>query len=235
MRWLWGFVVVTACGIRVPPIASQFSDQCAQLYAAHDLDQAEAACNHALEYQPRYWDALHNKGLIQLARGHSAQAKALFIQAVRANPDMAAAYSLLGLLALDERDFATARDHFRAALHVNPEFAEARHNLGIACLRADDLDCAEQAFRQLTLTAPMLSEPYAQLGNVMLLRQRPADAVTWFEKAITLEQGYADAWKGLGAAFSALGNTEQAREAFTNCLEAKPDEPECTTLLQRIR
>jgi tetratricopeptide (TPR) repeat protein len=108
--------------IVVPDLARVRADECVHLYAEGDLDQAEAACDQALEFQPKFWDALHNKGLIRLKRGDRAQAKALFIAALRANQDMAASYSMLGLLALEDRDFATAKDHFRAALRVNPDF-----------------------------------------------------------------------------------------------------------------
>jgi tetratricopeptide (TPR) repeat protein len=228
--------LATLCGcpIQVPDIARQYNDECVRLYSEKDLAQAEVACDHALEYQPRYWDALHNKGLVRLAQNDRAAAKSLFMNALRANQDMAQSYSMLGLLALEDREFKVAKDFFNAALRLQPEFVQARNNLGVACLRSDDLDGAEKAFRHQILSAPSLSEPYALLGEVMLRRQKPADAIEWFRKAVALEANYAAAWKGLGVAYAALGKRDEAKDAFESCVDSNPEELECRAALKQL-
>lgn len=221
--------------IRVPDIARQYNDQCAVLLTAGDLDQAEAACAQALEYQPQYWDALHNMGLICEARGDTERAKTFFRKSLRANPDMAQSYNSLGTIAAKERNYTAARDYFMAALRVNPDYAEARANLASACLRSNDLDGAERAYRQLVLSSPNLSEAHAGLGVVMMLKQRPGEAVGWFSKAVQLEARYAAGWKGLGAAYESLGRVDEARDAWETCLDANPDDLECRQALSRSR
>ncbi|MCC6337595.1 MAG: tetratricopeptide repeat protein [Myxococcales bacterium] len=220
--------------IRVPDAARAYNDECAVLFSRGDLEQAEVACAHALEYQPKYWDALHNLGLIRQARGDAKEARRLFREALRANPDMAQSYNSLGLLALEQNDFGSAKDWLRAALRVNPDYAEARANLGLACLKAGELDGAEQAYRHLTLSAPWLSEPYLRLGVIMLAKGRTPDAIKWLSRAVELEADYGPAWQALGVAYETEGRVEEARAAYESCVDSKQPAPECREGVERL-
>lgn len=225
----------TGClGIHVPDAARAYNDECAVLFSRGDVEQAEIACAHALEYQPKYWDALHNMGLIRQARGDVKEAKRYFREALRANQNMAQSYNSLGLLALDAKDYDGARDWLRAALRVNPDYAEARANLGLTCLRAGDLDGAEQAYRHLTLSAPWLSEPYVQLGVIMLAKGRTQDAINWLSRSVQLEADYGPAWKALGVAYETEGRAEEARAAYESCVDSKQPDPACREGMERL-
>lgn len=237
MRWTvpaLTLLSLTACfPIRVPDAAVAFNTECARLFAEHALDDAEAACDHALEYQDRYWDALTNKALVRLARGDRTAARGLFQRAIHANPDMAQARVDLGVMELEDGHPARAREQFREALRTNPDYAEARHDLGIACLALDEPKEAERAFRQLTLSAPLLSQGWADLGGALLVQRRFEEALGPLHHAVELEAGYADAWRGLGAAYGALGRASDARDAYERCLLAAPHDAQCRDGLSR--
>ncbi len=127
----WLVLLLSGCSIVVPPIAQQYSDACAQFIALGDLAQADAACDHSLEYQPKFWDALHNKGVIAQQRGDVATAKKFFIEAVRANPAMRQSYNSLGIIEqqLDGKP-AEAEGQFRQLVMVASTLVEA--HLGLA-------------------------------------------------------------------------------------------------------
>ncbi len=220
--------------INVPPIAKQYNAQCVDAYLAHDLDQADVLCDHALSFQDRYWDALNNKGLIALARGQSAEAKTYFIRAIRANQDMAQAYLNLAHIALDQADFTGARDKCLAALRINPDYAEARHNLGLAYLRLNRLKDAEKTFRHLVVSAPEVSSGYASVGAVMLLERRPRDAIAWFDQALQLEVTYSAAWKGKGQAYELMGFHDEAIESYALCIEHARGDLDCQRAIERL-
>lgn len=224
----------SGCVIVVPEVAKQYNFQCVDALAAGDLDQADVLCDHALEYQSEYWDALNNKGLIALRRGNEKAAKRFFIHAIRANNSMAQAYVNLCQMALDKADFMNARDNCLAALRINPDFGEARHNLGLAYLRLNRLDDAEKTFRHLVASAPGVSQGYANVGAVMLAKHKPTEALGWFDQALLLEAGYADAWKGRGFALETLGHREEALTAYASCAEFAPGDLECRQGLTRL-
>jgi tetratricopeptide (TPR) repeat protein len=204
----------------VPDQARAYNVACAEHLSRGELVEAEVLCDHSLEYQPAYADALTNKGIIRQTVGDVATAKALFIKALRSNPDQLQAANDLGVLALEAREFEAARSYFRLALRVDPDFAQARHNLGLASLRMGDLDGAENAFRHLVAATPAIAQGHASLGGVLLIRARYALAAASFERAVGLEAGYADAWLGLGTAREALGELDGAREAYEACVDA---------------
>jgi len=85
-RLLTAVVLFNGCAIVVTQDARNANDACAQFIAMGDLPSADAACDLSLQYQPKYWDALHNKGLIAKFRGDLKAAKPVFTEAVPANP-----------------------------------------------------------------------------------------------------------------------------------------------------
>ena len=190
---------------------SDYKDRCAAYLNLGELDKAELQCQVAREFNEADPEVLNNLGIVEYRRGKLNASKKFFIRALRLNNDMAQAYVNLGVVALDQNDLPTARDRFLQALRINPEYAEARHDLGLAYMGMNQLPHAEKTFLMLVATAPQLSQGYANVGSVMLLTARPKEAVAWFEKAIDLEQGYPEAWRGKGAALLALGQDQRPR------------------------
>ncbi len=237
MRHRWAVLILFAAAclpIHVPQPARDFNAQCAERLSAGALVEAKVLCEHALEYQPRYWDALNNLGLIHHARGETAAARRCFLDALHAFPDLAQASNNLAVLALEAGHPKEALGYLEHALRVNPEYLEARDNQGLAYLALHDLDAAENAWRHQLVSAPQLASAHANLGAVELERQHPAEAAAWFEKAVLLDPRFARAWKGLGAARARLGLHEAAREAFTACLDEAPEDLECRDALQAL-
>ncbi len=218
-------------GARVAELVAK----CAAYTHLGDLDQADVFCDHALSFDDHNPEALNNKGLIAQRRGKREQAKKFFVWAIRASNDsMAQAYLNLGVLALEDGDPSTARDRFRRALRINPDYAEALHDLGLASMRLNELAEAEKAFRTLIVVVPEVSQGYAGVGAVMLLTSRPKEALGWFDQAIGLERDYPEAWRGKGTAYLALGQHDDAREAFESCLEYAPGDVECQTAAKEL-
>lgn len=67
--------------------------------AAGDLETAEARFALALEYHPRFVEALTNLGMVEMQRGNLARARIDFERARRINPDLAQPHHALGVLA----------------------------------------------------------------------------------------------------------------------------------------
>lgn len=232
--WLALALVLTGCPIVVTDVARGYNDQCAQQLAAGALDDAETACLRALEYQPRYWDALHNHGLILQLRGDRAGAKQRFIEALRANPQMAQSRNQLGAIAMEAGDCREAAQQFVEALKLVPEYLEARRNLGVCQLRLAQPEAAEKTFRQLLLSHPDNLQGHVGVGLSLTARQRWAEALPWFEKATQLDVTDTGAWKALGATLEALGRRDEAKDAFERCLLADEKNLECREALGRV-
>lgn len=228
------FVALSACAINVPPMAAQYADTCAQLINVGDLDQAEAACRQSLEYQPKYWIALHNMALIAQQRGDVATAKKRYVEAIRTNSAMKESYNSLALIAQQEGDARTAEQYFRQALVQHPEYSEARRNLGALLLAERKPKEAEKEFRQLVLSAPALVEGHTGLATALAAQERLDEAAQHAQIATELNVADVRAWFLRGQIAEARGLGEEAKDHYDSCLLANEENLECRRALKRL-
>lgn len=233
MRFLV-FLVLCGCPIVVPQLAQDSNALCAQLITQQRLEEADAACDHALEYQPKYWDALHNKGLIAQTRGDKKLAKKFYIEALRANQHMKASLNSLGAISMEEGDLETAAEQFRAALVVDPSYREARRNIGAVHLQQRDFAAAEKDFRQLLLVDPNLVEAHLGLASALMAQQKVDDACGVLERANTLDVDDDRAWLMRAACEKERGRLDQVKDALDRCLLANEKNLECQQALKVI-
>lgn len=78
------------------------------------------------------------------------------------------------------------------------------------------------------------------LGRLFLQQDEHESAIEHLRKAVAMDPAYTAAWKELGRAQAKLGQTQQAKEAYTHGIEAaqshgdKQAEKEMTVFLRRL-
>jgi len=166
--------LTTACAGTAPlaPKAVELNRAGTEALAAGDLETAEARFALALEYHPRFVEALTNLGLVEMQRGNLSHARLQFERARRINPDLAQPHHALGVLAERERRPDIAAEHYRDALKVNPGFGASRANLARVLFAAGRFDEAREQFLRLVEVEPAqlagrtgLAETLLQLGR----------------------------------------------------------------------
>ena len=168
--------VLAGCsaGAPLPPAAATLNAAGVEALAHGDLETADARLSLALEYSPRFVEALVNLGLVELERGNFTRARLLFERARRTNPDMAQPHHALGVLAERERRPDRASAHYYEALRVDPGFAPARDNLARVLFAGGLVEEALVQYQRLVELVP--DEPRAAAGLVeTLVRLRRFD------------------------------------------------------------
>jgi tetratricopeptide (TPR) repeat protein len=165
----WCLLFATGCsaGIPLPPQAAALNAAGVEALARGDLETADARLSVALEYSPRFVEALVNLGLVELERGNFVRARLLCERARRLNPDIAQPHHALGVLAERERRPDEASKHYYEALRVDPGFAPARQNLARLLFRGGLVEEALVQFERLVEIAP--NDPNAVAGLVETL------------------------------------------------------------------
>lgn len=154
MRWIL-FVLLAplllACGSTAPlhPNAIEHNRAGVDALATGDLETAHASFALALEYHPRFVEALTNLGLVEMQRGNFERARLLFERACRYNTDLAQPHHSLGVLAERERRPDLAAEHYREALRIHPGFGPSRANLGRMLFAAGMFDDAREQYARL--------------------------------------------------------------------------------------
>lgn len=230
-------VFATGCPNRAPPNdpAIEYNTRCAQALERGALDDAEALCDHSLEFCDYYWDAQTNKGLIRKLRGDREGAKGWFIKALRNFQDQAQAANNLGILYLEENRLAEAEGVLRQALKTNPDYAEARFNFALLKLKQNKPAEAEKAYRQLIISAPNVTDGHLGLARSLVLQKKMNDALPVAEHAVLMEPGRAEAWLVLAVIRIELAHHGEAKEALSRCLDEAPSQPECRQLMRELQ
>jgi tetratricopeptide (TPR) repeat protein len=151
--------------------------------AQGNLETAEARFALALEFHPRFVEALTNLGLVEMQRGNLTRAKLLFERARRINADLAQPHHALGVVAERERRPDVASDHYREALRVNPGFGPSRANLGRMLFAAGRYDEAREQFARLVEVDPALLAGRTGLVETLLQLGRGAESDAVLDRA----------------------------------------------------
>jgi len=168
----------------LPPQAVAQNDQGIEALATGDLETAGARFRLALEYNPRFVEALCNLGLVELELGNLKRARQLLMRASRVNEDIAQPHHGLGVLAEREGHVAEASRHYRAALAVDPGFMAARLNLARLLFNAGLLYEAKLEYEKLVQLEPRLPQAAAGLAETLLRLGRRAEAETMVVEAL---------------------------------------------------
>lgn len=148
----------------------------AEALARGDLETADARLSLALEYSPRFVEALVNQGLVELQRGNFERARELIARARRLNPDVAQPHHALGVLAERQARPDEASRHYYDALAVDPGFTPARANLARLLFDGGLLNEALVQLRRLAEADPDSVEAQLGLAETLLRLGRIAEA-----------------------------------------------------------
>ncbi len=204
--------------------------------ARGDVERADVAFAHALEFNEDTPEALNGAGIVARRTGRDADARRRFQHAVRVAPDFAEAYVNLGELDLAEgRDDAAEAD-FRAALRIDPDLVVARLDLARTLLhrgrreaprRAERWAAARREYLHL-LEARDVAEAHHDLAFMGYEEQRWDDAADEYRHAATLAPRYVEALHGWCIASARAGRCDEAAAACRRCLEVAPGEERCS-------
>ena len=102
------------------------------------IEQAIAAYEKVLQFNPVAAGALVNLGTIYYRQRKFAEAEKYYAQAIAADPEYALAQFNLGNLFDEQGRVAEALQHYRKALSLNANYADAHFNLALLCERTGD-------------------------------------------------------------------------------------------------
>ncbi|MSP61939.1 MAG: tetratricopeptide repeat protein [Myxococcales bacterium] len=152
-------------------------------------------------------------------------------------PDDVRMHVEMGSAMLERGELDFAIRELRAAVAKRPDHARAGYLLGLACARKGDLVAAEEALAQTVAQREDFAEALVALGEVQRRQGRVEGAAESFRKA--LEAGLSDgalrgeAYRGLGAAWLALGRTDKAVRELRKAAAQIPEDTETQALLGR--
>ena len=167
------------------------------LLKQEEIERAIEAYTYAIELDPRYSSAYHNRGAAYSEKDSYGRSIEDFTRAIELKPDDATAYNNRGLVYVSKREIELSIEDFTRAIELKPSDAEIYNNRGNA---------------------------HAAKGEVESSTKLPiALAIKDYTKAIELKPDYAEAYYNRGIAYWKNNNHERAIKDYTKAIELKSD------------
>jgi tetratricopeptide (TPR) repeat protein len=208
--------------------------------ASGELERAEVAFAHALEFDPDLVEGENGLGILARTRGDLGGAVFRFERALATDGSFAEGYANLGEARLAAADLQGAERALRRALALNPDLVEARHNLGRALLRRGLAEGkhreahwagARTTFLHVLETDGRRAAAHSDLALLDFLSARLAQAEAGWVRAAELAPLDPEAAHGLCVVRAARGGCREAIPECERCLRLAPEHRRCAQTL----
>jgi len=156
--------------------------------------------NHTLEVTTGNFLIYDNLGSALDRKGYLDAAIQAHREAIRINPNYAAAYTNLGVIFERQGSLDAAIQAHREALRINPNFAEAHYNLGACLERKGSLEAAIQEYRENLRITPDATKAHVNLGVALAKNGNLDAAIREFQETLRIDIHNSKAHDNLGVA-----------------------------------
>lgn len=160
-----------------------------------------------------------------LAEGKLASAEAALHGYLKEHPGSAEAHFLLGYVLFREQRPAESLAEFTAGARVRRPKADELKTVASDYILLQDYADADRWFTEVTVESPGDADAWYLLGRTKYNKNEFVDAVSSFERALTLRPRYIEAENNLGLSWKELNNPEKAKAAFQAAIDWQGDAP----------
>ncbi len=144
-------------------------------------------------------------------------------EALRLNPNLAAAHDGLGVELGQKGNNDGAIVEFREAIRLKPDYANAHYNLGFALSDKGELDGAIAEFREALRLNPDYEAAHYQLGAALFIKGEQDGAMMEFREVVRLNPENAYAHYALGIGLHNKRDVDGAIAEYRTAIRFKPD------------
>jgi Flp pilus assembly protein TadD len=170
------------------------------------------------------WTRWNDYGIGLFLQGDLKAAAAAFEQITQADPQNPDGWTNIGRALLQEGDTPSARKVLEQSLAINPQLARTNYFYGRALKEDGDYDGAKAHLQIVLAQFPRDRVVRNELGRVLFLQKRYADAVKEFEQTLSIDPEDLQAHYNLMLCYNGLGDDAKANEHKARYLRFKADE-----------
>ncbi|HYL84114.1 MAG TPA: tetratricopeptide repeat protein [Candidatus Angelobacter sp.] len=170
------------------------------------------------------WTRWNDYGIGLFLQGDLKAAAAAFEKITEADPQNPDGWTNIGRVLVQEGDTAGARKVLEKSLAIDPKLARTNFFYAKALREDGDYDGAAAHLKIVLEQFPRDRVVHNELGRVLFLEKRYADAVVEFEKTLAIDPEDLQAHYNLMLCYNGLGNDAKAEEHKARYLRFKADE-----------
>ncbi len=155
---------------------------------------------------------LHQKGMIE-------DAKSIYGQIIRINPEDPDALHMMGIAAFQSGDISTSQGLLNKAVQLCPDRASFRSSLGNILKLAGKTDEALCMYKEAIRLKPEYAEAHNNLGATLNDAQRYDEALNYLLQALKINPDYTEAYYNLGNTYRGLGDINKAIDNYNQAIK----------------
>jgi tetratricopeptide (TPR) repeat protein len=145
----------------------------------------------ALAIYPKNYQTANDLGTVYLFMGKNYDSAVWFLQrAIALDSSMQPAWVNLGMAYREQKQYDKALDCYKYILKVNPNQVKAVFAMADVYNAMGEFDRAVKMNEEMMKAYPNLEMPYVNIGNYYMLKTDTATAVSYWEKAASINPSY---------------------------------------------
>jgi tetratricopeptide (TPR) repeat protein len=185
--------------------------------------QAEGDLRRAIDINPKYPDLHYHLARVYIQKGEYQQAVSEFETALALNPRYARALFELGMLRYRMGERELGMEMVSRAVDIEPGYSNKLYREALAAHKTRHWNKTLSKLEELSETNVDDISYHFRLGKDHYKRGDYQSAIGDFERALSIQPGYADIRNWLGLAYLAAEEPSKALIEFSRALEINPN------------
>lgn len=202
-------------------VTKQFLNAGNKSYKRGDLAKATTYYEKALEFDPGFYLAYFQLGVLQKKQGQSQLAIETLNKVLEIKPDHEKTWFTLGSAYESDGDIDDAIFHYNKAIEINPGYSKAYGNIGKLYTEKQEYKKAEDFLKTVTQIDPSYADGFMRLGLLYIKQENYKDAAGNMAIATSLDEKDYNKYFNLALSYNHLEKWSEAGSAAQSCVDLK--------------
>ncbi len=202
-------------------VTKQFLNAGNKSYKRGDLGKATSYYEKALEFDPEFYLAYFQLGVLQKKQGQSKAAIESLNRVIEIKPDHDKTWFTLGTAYETDGNVDMAIDHYKKAIDINPGYSKAYGNLGKLYTDKQEFKEAEDVLKTIVQIDSDYSDGFMRLGLLYIEQENYEDAANNLKRSTELDDKDYNKYFNLASAYNHLEKWNNAATAAQSCIDLK--------------
>ncbi len=202
-------------------VTKQFLNAGNKAYKRGDIGKSINYYEKALEYDPEFYLAYFQLGVLQKKQGQSKKAIESLNKVLAINPDHDKTWFTLGTAYESDGNNEEAINHYSKAIEINPGYTKAYGNIGKLYTDLGNYAMAEDILKTVTQIDTEYADGFMRLGILYLEQEKFLESSQNLELAISLDIKDYFKYFNLASAYNNLKEWDKAVIASQACVDLK--------------
>ena len=190
-------------------------------YKRGDLGKATTYYKTALEYDPNFYLAYFQLGVLQKKQGQSKAAIESLNKVLDIKPEHDKTWFTLGTAHESDGNNEKAIEHYQKAIDINPRYSKAYGNLGKLLTEKIAYKEAEDILKTAVQIDPEYADGYMRLGLLYIELENYEEAASNLEISTELDDKDHNKYFNLASSYNQLNKWDKAAIAAQSCVDLK--------------